>query len=266
MHLAAGQGDRLGDRRILEHVSEPVLARAESRLHLLALGDVPGDREDAGLAVDVDDARRHQTCAHRAVLAAEAHLQVADHTGGLQRCYEPLPILGGGPDLQLVGGPALDVVAREAGGLREAVADVQIQTVGEPVQVDGVGGGVKRRLELGLGRLERALDAPALADVTHGEYPAGQPPLRVAHGPAADLDGDDAAVRAKPAVLDRPQGFALPRAGQVRDGALPVFGSDQLEDRPTDQCLLALVPEHAQTRRGEAAQVAVRIGDAQGVR
>jgi hypothetical protein len=116
---------------------------AQGFFHLLALGDVPGDRQDESLVVDLQDPGGHQSHTDLPVFAEELGLQVFHIAVFGQAFGQTLPVFGILPDVQGKRGLPDHLVTGIPHQMAKPIVDVDERAVGKPVQVDRIRAGVK---------------------------------------------------------------------------------------------------------------------------
>ncbi len=193
--------------------------------------DVPGDGEHAGFALDLDDAGGHQPREQGPVLPPEGCLHPLHVAVSQQALLEAETILGLHPDPELSrqGGTPQDVFGRVARDPCEAFVDIQVDPIGEPVEVHAVRTGMEGLGELLLGGPQGLLRVLTVRDVPDDsrqrqgtalliplDLPCSMEPAMGAVG-----DPDDGVVQVEPFP-------ARDDAGDVIPHLVPEGGLDQV--------------------------------------
>ena len=213
---------------VVEVVRDPA-GQLPDRLHLLGVlepllelplaGNVPDDRQEAGLTGDFHGPGDDDACELGAVLPAEPAFDAADPASPDRGGDEP--VAGGpvDPDVDAAGapGPALDLLSGVAEGSGEARVDLDVGAGGQPDDDDRIGLGVEGLRKLLLGGAQGALARDELPG------PLGDTPLEPLVLPAQDrgpppVDRSGEARRPDDRERVEPPGLVEPRALDERDG------------------------------------------------
>ncbi|MCY1289647.1 hypothetical protein D9M70_387460 [compost metagenome] len=161
--VALGDGDRVGAG--VERLGELLLAGLECRLGLLARGDVAEGGGDAQLAFDADEAAGHHAGQQAAVTGVEACFDVVQPLVAEQFAEHSCALLGIGPELQLWGAPADDLLGLPAEHFAETRVDLDEHAVTNARNADRVGAGLEQGGELLFRGRQALFAANPFADV-----------------------------------------------------------------------------------------------------
>lgn len=173
---AVDGGDALfgvGDHHAFGGAFEDGGSLQELFLHLLALGDVAGDGEDAGFAVDGDGLGGEFAEADAAALGAYRGGEVAQAALVADGADHLLAVFGIGPDAEFEGGAVGGFAGDVAGDAGEAFVGFDEPAVDQAGDEQAVGGCVEGAGEFLFGDLQLLLGFLDQGDVAHDDDEGG---------------------------------------------------------------------------------------------
>ena len=201
--------------------------------------------------------RRHECGNDSAVFGHEIGLQIAANTIALYRIDEPLPVCHIAPDFEFLRSLAYDFIARQTRQAQKAVIDIEIKTIGQAVDIDGIGAGPKRRSIALLALQQCGLRLLALGDVGPIAHDQGHVTRFITNQSHFIAHPAVAVITNAKTVLMRML-TPIKQLRQLFENMLPVVGVDVL--RPKLSVLRKLLGRVAHAAAHVRANVAGAIG------